>query len=223
MNPAPSSASHQTILRLVLLPLGLMVFSGCVVQERAHVRRNVYVEAALPPPVETVIIELPPPPPREEIIITQPSPAHIWIRGYWGWRGGQHAWVAGHWELPPHAGHVWIEPRWEHRDRGYVFIAGTWRHGPVVVKERIAISPSVSVNLNFVAQPPPPPRREVIIERERPSHEHIWVKGYYVWREGRHAWIAGHWERPPHAHAVWVEPRWERHPEGHLFIEGYWR
>jgi len=213
------------IFRFVLLPLGLMALGGCVVEERAQVRRPVYVEAAPPPPVEAVVIDVPPPPPREEIIIERPSSAHIWVRGFWEWRGGRHFWVAGHWELPPQPGFVWVEPRWEHHDRGYVFVAGSWRGGSAVVKERVTVqpSPSVRVSLNFVAQPPPPPRHEVIVERERPSREHVWIKGYYVWREGRHEWIAGHWERPPHKHAVWIEPRWEQRPQGYVFIEGSWR
>jgi hypothetical protein len=70
---------------------------------------------------------------------------------------------------------------------------------------------------------PPPARREVIVERERPSREHVWINGYWVWREGRHVWVAGRWERPPHPHAVWVEPRWEHRREGYAFVEGYWR
>jgi alpha-mannosidase len=35
-------------------------------------------------------------------------------------------------------------------------------------------------------------------------------------------WVAGHWERPPHPHAVWVEPRWEHRGHGYVFVEGYW-
>ena len=223
MNQPSLFVSQKSAVGLVLLPLGLLLLNGCVVEERARVRGPVYVEAAPRPRMEAVVIEVPPPPLREEIIIEQPSPDHIWVRGYWGWRGGQHQWQAGHWELPPQPGCVWVEPRWEHRERGYVFVAGTWRSGPVRVQEKVSIQPTVSLSLNFIAQPPPPPRREVIIERERPSHEHVWIKGYYVWREGRHVWIAGHWERPPHPHAVWVEPRWEHRDRGYVFIEGVWR
>ena len=222
MIPAPLLISKQTTVRLALLVPGLLFLGGCVVEERRPLRHAVYVEAP-PPPVETAVIDVPPPPPQEEIIVEQPSPAHIWVRGYWVWRGGRHAWLAGHWELPPRPGCVWVEPRWEHREHGYVFVTGTWRNGPVGVKERVTVQPSVGVNLNFVLQAPPPPRREVIVERERPSHEHVWIKGYYVWREGRHVWIAGHWERPPHPHAVWIEPRWEHRERGYVFVEGIWR
>lgn len=195
---------------LTLACPALLFLGGCV-EGPVRVRREVYVQPA-PPPVAEVVYVGAPPPPREEVIIAQPSPAHVWIKGYYVWRESRHVWIAGHWELPPRHGYVWVEPRWERRDRGYVFLAGGWHEGP-----------AVHVSLSFVAQPPPPPRHEVIIERNRPSPEHIWIKGYYVWREGRHVWVAGHWERPPHRGAVWIEPRWEHRPEGFFFIEGVWR
>ena len=219
MNLSPRQIlQHPGAAGLALLVPGLMFLNGCVVAEPAH--RTVYVEPAAPPSEVIEVVEAPPPPP-EEIILVRPSAKHVWIRGYWVWREGRHVWLAGRWELPPRLGLVWVEPRWEHRERGYAFIAGSWRNGPVVVRENVPVQPAVRVNLNFVAVPPPPPRHEVVVER--PSHEHVWIKGYWVWRGGQHVWIGGRWERPPHPQAVWVEPRWERHPEGHVFIEGYWR
>lgn len=202
------------------MAMPLIIFlGGCVVDERP--RRTVYVES--PAPAAEVVVVDAPPPPREEVIVMRPSPDHFWVRGYWAWRGGRHVWVDGHWELPPHRGAVWVEPRWDHRDRGYVFVSGAWRDGPVIVRENVTVSPSVHVNLNFVAQPPPRPRHEVIVERERPSRDHVWIKGYWVWREGRHVWVNGRWDLPPRHGAVWVEPRWEHRSEGYVFIEGTWR
>lgn len=92
-----------------------------------------------------------------------------------------------------------------------------------VIVEPAPVAPAVGVHVNFIAQPPPPPRHEVIVERTRPSRDHVWIQGYWVWREGRHVWIGGHWERPPRPHAVWVEPRWEHRHEGYVFVDGYWR
>jgi len=220
-NPIRPMLRRPGAVRAILLLPCLAFMAGCVVEE-PRVRRTVYVPAP-PPPNEVVLIEAAPPPPREEIIVEQPSPAHLWIRGYWGWQGGRHVWLGGHWELPPRPGVVWVEPRWEHRERGYVFIAGSWRNGSLVVNERVTVQPSVNVRLNFVAVPPPPPRREIILEAQRPSRDHVWIKGYWIWHDGRHVWREGHWERPPHPRAVWVEPRWEHRAEGHVFIEGYWR
>lgn len=83
-----------------------------------------------PPPVvvpSQVVIYDAPPPPRQEIIYAQPSPYHVWIGGYWVWRGHRHEWVGGHWELPPRGRSAWIAPRWERRGGSYVFIEGRWR------------------------------------------------------------------------------------------------
>ena len=216
----------QLLTPIALLTPALILLSGCIVEERPRSHRTVYVEpAATSLGVETVVIETAPPPPLREVIIERerPSSDHIWVGGYWIWREGRHVWIAGHWERPPQLGCTWIEPRWEHRDHGYVFVGGSWRNSGVVVKERAVVAPGVDVRLDFVVQAPPPPRREVIIERERPSAEHIWIKGYWRWHEGRHVWVSGHWEHPPHAHAKWVEPRWEHRHEGYVFIEGFWR
>lgn len=79
----------------------------------------------------------------------------------------------------------------------------------------------VNVDLNIGA--PPPPRHEVIIERNRPSRDHVWVPGYWAWRGGRHEWVEGRWERPPHGRKVWVEPKWEHRGKGYVFVEGYWK
>jgi hypothetical protein len=67
-----------------------------------------------------------PPPPRHEVVYGRPSPYHIWVDGYWAWRGGRHVWIAGHWELPPRGYRTWISPRWERRGGSYVFIEGHW-------------------------------------------------------------------------------------------------
>jgi len=68
-----------------------------------------------------------PPPMRHEVVVTRPSPQHVWVAGYWAWRGTRHEWVAGRWDLPPHGRHAWVAPRWEHRGNGYVFVEGSWR------------------------------------------------------------------------------------------------
>jgi hypothetical protein len=71
-----------------------------------------------------------PPAPRPEdrnLRNHPPSKQHIWIAGYWVWRGGRHEWVNGHWERPPTGRRSWVEPRWEHRGGEYLFIEGSWR------------------------------------------------------------------------------------------------
>jgi hypothetical protein len=53
-------------------------------------------------------------PPRNLTERRTPSPFRgaVWIQGYWGWDGGQHTWVAGHWSAPQHRAAVWTPDRW---------------------------------------------------------------------------------------------------------------
>ena len=79
-----------------------------------------------------------------------------------------------------------------------------------------------SVDVDFVFEAPPPPRHEVIVERDRPSRDHVWIPGYWAGRHNKHEWVAGHWERPPQGRTLWVEPRWEKRDRGYVFVDGYW-
>ena len=95
---------------------------------------------------------------------------------------------------------------------------------PAAHSALVVMAPALfaSIDVNLVLEAPPPPRHEVIVERERPSRDHVWVAGYWANRHGQHEWIAGHWEIPPRGRTVWVEPRWEKRDRGYVFIEGYW-
>lgn len=68
---------------------------------------------------------------------------------------------------------------------------------------------------------PPALQQEVVLAR--PSPQHLWVAGYWTWRNERYEWMAGHWEVPPYRDAVWVAPRWEREGRAYRFYEGYWK
>ena len=85
------------------------------------------------PPVGTVEVTVAPPALQVEQQGAQPSPTHVWIRGYWQWNGSQYQWVRGRWESPREAGAVWIAPQWQRRGRGWIFVQGRWgggrRHG----------------------------------------------------------------------------------------------
>ena len=72
------------------------------------------VAAAAQPPQEIYTTQ-PPPPPQSEVIYERPSPVHIWVGGYWGWRLGRHVWRGGHGELPPRPRVVWVPAHWEFR------------------------------------------------------------------------------------------------------------
>lgn len=72
----------------------------------------------------------------------------------------------------------------------------------------------------IVTQAPPAAPVEPVLER--PSSNHVWVPGYYTYRDNRYVWINGRWEMPPRAGASWIAPRWEREGNGYRFYEGYW-
>lgn len=73
-----------------------------------------------PPPVG-------PPPPFREPRPHQPSPAYVWLPGYWDWDGARYFWQPGRWVVAPQ-GQVWEDHRWVHRSqRGWVLIEGYWR------------------------------------------------------------------------------------------------
>jgi len=97
-------------------------------------------------------------------------------------------------------------------------VAGT--QTPVVVAnsgQAVATVPSGSV---VVTQAPPALQQEPVLAR--PSADHVWVPGYWTWRNSRYEWMAGHWEIPPRTGATWVAPRWEARDGAYVFYEGYW-
>lgn len=176
------------------------------------------------PAAQEIVATQPPPPPPREVMLERPTPAHVWIGGYWGWEHGRHAWIGGRWELAPRSNVVWVAPRWELRAGRYVFIRGYWRNAAAVTVPAAAPGTTIVVappagDLTVVVAPPPP-RHEVVYAR--PSPHHIWISGYWAWRGGRHVWVAGHYETPPRGYRTWSEPRWERRGGSYLFIEGRW-
>ncbi len=172
-----------------------------------------------PPP--EIIVTAPPPPPQREVIYGRPSGQHVWVPGYWTWRGGRHVWVDGHWTTPPRHNVMWVPARWETRGGRYVFIEGYWRDAVVMRTPAPVVHQQVQPQQQVVVvAAPPQPRREVVYAR--PSQHHVWVPGYWAWNHGRHVWIAGHYETPPRGYRSWEEPRWERRGGSHIFIEGRW-
>ncbi len=87
-----------------------------------------------------------------------------------------------------------------------------------------AADPVAGISLDINLQGPPPPRHEVVVERERPGPDYIWVAGYWDGRPGRYTWVSGHWERPPHPGMRWMAPRWDKDRDGHYRqVRGGWQ
>ena len=72
----------------------------------------------------------------------------------------------------------------------------------------------------IVTQAPPALQTEVILAQ--PSSAHVWIAGYWTWRNNQYQWMAGHWEVPPYAGSQWVSPRWESGNGAYRFYEGHW-
>ena len=84
----------------------------------------------------------------------------------------------------------------------------------------VAVPSPVGGSSIVVMQAPPAAQQEV--PSPRPSSTHVWVPGYWTWRNNQYQWMAGHWEAPPRSGAVWVPPRWQPEGSSWRFYEGYW-
>lgn len=77
-----------------------------------------------------------------------------------------------------------------------------------------------ATRLIIVNQAPPAPPPEAVIAQ--PTQNHVWIPGFWTWRNERYEWMAGHWEVPPRSSSEWVNPRWENDGNAYRFFEGYW-
>ena len=93
-------------------------------------------------------------------------------------------------------------------------VAGSGNNSP-------AFSPaSASETTIIVTQVPRFPQQEA--KPSAPSYRHVWLAGYWIWREDGYTWIAGHWEQPPGNSTLWIRPHWVRTGGEYLFYEGHW-
>lgn len=78
---------------------------------------------ALPAAAE-IYVNIAPPAPRHEVV-PAPRAGHVWVPGYWDWRGHRHVWVKGHWQRERH-GYYWHPNRWMEREGRWTFERGRW-------------------------------------------------------------------------------------------------
>jgi hypothetical protein len=132
--PMPRPMSLPMKLFPPLLALGLAL-SGCRHEHRESV---VVVDQQSPaqPAVTTTVVyeERPaevtvyraPPPAPQEVVAAAPSERHVWINGYWVWRG-RWEWVPGHWHVAPAQYRRWVSGRWLLQANGsYRWVGGHW-------------------------------------------------------------------------------------------------
>jgi len=77
--------------------------------------------------VPAVVVDVAPPAPRAEVV-PAPRAGRVWVEGHYQWRGGEYAWVPGHW-MGARNGMHWEQARWEQRDGQWVFMEGHWARG----------------------------------------------------------------------------------------------
>ena len=78
--------------------------------------------------------------------------------------------------------------------------------------------PAVAAVNIYVDVAPPPPRYEVV---PAPRVGFVWAPGVWEWRNGRHAWVGGHWVRERRG-MYWHPDRWEQADNRWAFKRGSW-
>lgn len=116
----------QTTLTAALLTLGL---SACVVAPVGYRHAPAAGYPAYPtysePPTETIIYGAAPPPLQAEVVPALPFAGAVWIAGFWGWEGGRHRWVPGHYARPM-PGQRYVPHRWEPTNGRWALRGGFW-------------------------------------------------------------------------------------------------
>lgn len=83
--------------------------------------------AVVPAPVAVadgdVYATVAPPPAQYEVVPAAPYVGAVWIGGYWGWHGGRHVWVPGHY-VRPRPGYHWQPRHWERGPHGRWWLRG---------------------------------------------------------------------------------------------------
>ena len=68
------------------------------------------------------------------------------------------------------------------------------------------------------------PVAPVVVRTAAPGPHHVWVGEEWEPRDGKYAYVGGHWAAPPHPGSVWVPGHWRRHDRnGEEWIRGHWR
>lgn len=77
-------------------------------------------------PKGEVVVPDQPPPKREETPGKPPSPAYVWVPGYYTYHGDRWVWIGGRWDAPPREGAVWVPGHWDRTTGGWLWTPGHW-------------------------------------------------------------------------------------------------
>ena len=73
----------------------------------------------------------------------------------------------------------------------------------------------------YVHRRPPRARLEVVVAAPGPGH--VWVSGWWVWRNNDYRWEPGRWMPIPNGRRQWDHGRWRHDRYGWFWSEGRWR
>jgi hypothetical protein len=73
------------------------------------------------------IVATAPPSPPDEVIIIAPSPRHVWVPGYYEYRGGTYIWIQGSYKIPPRGKKQYVQGQWMKTPKGYKRGKGHWK------------------------------------------------------------------------------------------------
>lgn len=153
---------------------------------------------------------VPPPAHQHEVITAEPSPAHVWVPGYWNREPNRWTWAAGHWEKPPFANARYVPGYWKYDASKYEWSPGHWATAPqgVVVSKPI---------------PAPPTFYEPVPEPAAVVTNQVWVPGHWNWNGVSWVWTAGFYAVPPAPKVQWVAGHWREGLLGaYRWTPGHW-
>jgi hypothetical protein len=129
---AGSSSRAAAIMKKItsgILPIVVSaVLSGCA-SHHQEMTMTTYEPVTTTRTTRTVTVTQAPPAPRVEVETTAPSPAHVWMQGYWMHVDNRWIWVPGHWEMRPREGAQWVPGHWDKDpvSNSWVWTDGRWQ------------------------------------------------------------------------------------------------
>lgn len=158
--------------------------------------------------VELPLVKQQPPEPIDELL-PEHKPAGdnvLWLPGYWAFddERDDFMWISGLWRKAP-PGRQWVPGYWSEVDNGYRWTPGMW----------------AAAGSSLEYQPKPPKSQERGASARRPSANHFYVLGIWVYQNNDYKWRPGYWA-PQQQDWVWVPARYTRAGERYIFNDGYW-
>ncbi len=159
-------------------------------------------------PIEFPIVKKQPPKAIDELI-PEHKPAGdnvMWLPGYWAFddERDDFMWISGLWRNAP-PGRQWVPGYWKDVEQGHRWNPGMW----------------AAAGSNVAYQPKPPKSQERGASSRRPSANHFYVPGNWVYQNNDYKWRPGYWA-PQQQDWVWVPARYTRAGDRYTFTDGYW-